>query len=87
MARVNGIAQLSTREELMRRSVVDQKERRTVLVVEIREVYLHCSKAHCGGRNQPFPTFGQMIRDRYKTVVPETLIDFFLRRYARRNQY
>lgn len=96
MMRINGIACITTREDLMQRFVHDGKRPRTVVVIETREVYFHCSKAlrrsdlwnpdkriPKGG----FPTLGQIARDQFNLRVPSQLIDFALDRDAKKNLY
>lgn len=43
--RINGTATVSVHDDLMNRFVVDGKRPRSVIVVDVMEVYLHCSKA------------------------------------------
>lgn len=70
--------------------------RGTVVVIETREVYFHCSKAlrrsdlwnpdkriPKGG----FSTLGQIARDQFKLPVPSRLIDFALNLDAKKNLY
>jgi hypothetical protein len=96
MLRVNGLAAITTDEQLMARFIVDGKRPRSVIVIEAREVYLHCTKAlkradlWNPSRHVPrtaLPSFGQMIRDQLKTFIPARVIDFALRQDAKRNLY
>lgn len=96
MLRVNGIAQISTGEALMERFVHDGKRPRSVVVIEVREAYFHCSKALRRSdlwnpdKRIPagtFPTLGQIARDQFKLLVPAKLIDFALGRDAKKNLY
>ena len=94
MMRINGVAEITTDEGLMARFIHDGHPPRSVIVVETREVYFHCSKAlkrsqlwnptkHIpkGG----FPTLGQIARDQFKVLVPSAVIDFALRQDAKKN--
>jgi len=45
MLRINGIATIATEESLMSRFIHDSRHPRSVVLVETREVYFHCSKA------------------------------------------
>ncbi|NML04702.1 MSMEG_1061 family FMN-dependent PPOX-type flavoprotein [Sphingomonas sp. G-3-2-10] len=96
MMRINGIAAITVDAGLMTRFVHDGKPPRSVIVVETREVYFHCSKAlrrsdlwnpekHVprGG----FPTLGQIAKDQAGLPIPAKLIDFALGRDARKNLY
>jgi len=88
--RLNGLARITTREDLMARFTHEGKRPRSVVLIEIREVYFHCSKAlrrsdlwnpdkrlPKGG----FPTLGQIAKDQFK------LIDFALGQDAKNNLY
>jgi PPOX class probable FMN-dependent enzyme len=96
MLRINGLASVTTHEPLMQRFVHEGKRPRSVVLIEIREVYFHCSKAlkrsdlwnpdkrlPKGG----FPSLGQIARDQFKLLVPAKVIDFALGQDAKRNLY
>lgn len=96
MMRINGIATVTTEPALMERFVHEGKAPRSVVLIETREVYFHCSKAlrrsdlwnpekHVpkGG----FPSLGQIARDQFKLPIPSQLIDFALKRDAKKNLY
>lgn len=96
MLRLNGIASATTRDDLMQRFVHEGKRPRSVVMVEVREVYFHCSKAlrrsdlwnsakHI--KRSEFPTLGQIAKDQLKTVIPAALIDYALARDAKKNLY
>lgn len=96
MLRLNGVASVTTREDLMHRFVHEGKRPRSVILVEVREVYLHCSKALRRSDlwnpdkridRSALPTFGQMAKDQFGTVVPARLLDFALERDAKKNLY
>ncbi|MCF8470011.1 MAG: pyridoxamine 5'-phosphate oxidase family protein [Parvibaculum sp.] len=96
MLRVNGIAETVTDPEMMQRFVVNEKPPRSVMVIEVREVFFHCTKAlkrsslWDASRHVPrdkMPSFGQIIRDQMKLLVPAKLIDMSLRQDAKKNLY
>jgi PPOX class probable FMN-dependent enzyme len=96
MLRVNGIAVTTTAPELMARFTVDGKPPRSVMTIEVKEVYLHCTKALKRSelwntdRHVPravLPSFGQMLRDQMKLAVPAEAIDGALRKDERENLY
>ncbi len=96
MLRVNGIATTTTAPDLMARFVVDGKPPRSVMAIEVKEVYLHCTKAlkrselWNAGKHVPrdaMPSFGQMLRDPMKLAVPAEAIDGALRKDERDNLY
>ena len=71
--RVNGTVEISADEELRGRFAADSRGApRTVLVVTVREAYLHCAKALMRSRlwdpdarvpRDALPTMGEMMRD------------------------
>jgi hypothetical protein len=72
MLRVNGVARISTDTALMERFVAEEKLPLTVMVVEVREAQLHCTKAiKRAGLWDPatqidrhaFPSLGQILHD------------------------
>lgn len=96
MLRLNGIATITIDEGLMQRFIHENKRPRAVIAVEVKEVYMHCSKAlrrselwnpekHIS--RQEFPTFGQIAKDQYKLFVPAKLIDIALDHDAKKNLY
>ena len=94
--RINGTATVSVHEELMNRFVVDGKRPRSVIVVDVVEVYLHCSKALKRSdlwnpdKRIPrtrLPTWGEMLRNQGRAFVPAKLIDFVIGQDAKRNLY
>lgn len=96
MLRVNGTAAISTEPALMERFVVGGKPPLSVMVVTIQEAFLHCTKALVRselwnpGRQVPrdrLPSFGQMIRDQLKLMVPAMLIQAGLKKDERDNLY
>lgn len=96
MMRINGLASISTEESLMLRFVHETKRPRSVVVVETREVYFHCSKAlrraHLWNPEKQlpkgaFPSLGQIARDQFGLPIPARLIDFALKQDAKKNLY
>lgn len=96
MLRINGIAHLTVQADLMERFRHDNKLPRSVIVIETREVYFHCTKAL--KRSQlwnpdvqlakgDFPTLGQISKDQFKTKIPAKVIDLALDRDAKKNLY
>jgi len=84
MLRVNGVASITTEEALLQRFIERGKPPRSVMVVEVREAYLHCSKAlrradlwnpqKAVPRSQ-LPSFGEMLKDQYSLPEPASDID------------
>ncbi|WP_029146789.1 pyridoxamine 5'-phosphate oxidase family protein [Methylophilus sp. 5] len=96
MLRLNGIASITVDEHLMQHFVYEGKRPRAVIVVEVKEVYMHCSKALRRSAlwnpekqltKKNFPSLGQIARDQYKLLVPATLIDLALAQDAKKNLY
>jgi PPOX class probable FMN-dependent enzyme len=96
MLRINGVASITIDEDLMQRFIQDGKRPRSVIVVETREVYLHCTKALKRAElwnpakhvpRSALPSFGQMLREQYRIPLPAAVLDFGLRRDAKRNLY
>jgi len=96
MLRLNGIASITVDEQLMQRFVYEGKRPRAVIVVEVKEVYMHCSKALRRSAlwnpekqltKKDFPSLGQIARDQYKLLTPAKLIDLALAQDAKRNLY
>jgi PPOX class probable FMN-dependent enzyme len=94
--RLNGLARITTREDLMERFTHAKKRPRSVVLVEIREVYFHCSKALRRSdlwnpeKRLPkgaFPTLGHIAKDQFALPIPAKMIDFALEQDARTNLY
>lgn len=94
--RVNGVAHVTTEPELMARFTTDGKPPRSVLLIDVKEAYLHCVKAikRAGLWTQEaqvdratFPTAGQVYRDQLKLEIPGEVIDASLDQDARDNLY
>ena len=96
MLRVNGVAEVTTDPALMERFVVDGKKPRSVMLIEVREVFFHCTKAlKRSGLWDPskqvprnaMPSFGQIIRDQMSLDLAPALIDTALEDDAKKNLY
>lgn len=94
--RINGRAAITVHEELMGRFSVDGKKPRSVIVVDVAEVYLHCSKALRRSDlwnpekkidRSVLPSWGEMLRNQGRTMLPAKLIDFAIGQDAKRNLY
>lgn len=94
--RINGTASISIQDDLLDRFVVGRKRPRSVIIVEVAEVYLHCSKALKRSElwnpekhveRSTLPTWGEMLRNQGRAFVPARLIDFVIRQDAKRNLY
>lgn len=96
MLRINGLASVTVEDALMARFVHEGKRPRSVVKIEVREVYMHCSKAIKRSElwnpekqidRKDFPTLGQIARDQMNLVVPSAVIDLALNEEAKRNLY
>jgi len=94
--RVNGVARLTTDTELMARFTTDGKPPRSVVLIDVKEAYLHCVKAikraglwtqEAQVERATFPTAGQVYRDQLKLEIPGEVIDASLDQDARDNLY
>lgn len=96
LLRVNGFARLTTDEALMKRFEVDGKLPRSVMVIEVKEAYLHCTKALKRSKlwdpasqvsRDAMPTAGAIYRDHLQIDVPAEAIDAGLEQNARDELY
>ena len=96
MLRVNGVAEIVTTPELMERFEFRGKLPRSVMLVHLKEVYIHCTKAlKRSGLWDPskqvdrstLPTAGEMFRDQLKVDFPAKAIDESLEANARDDLY
>jgi PPOX class probable FMN-dependent enzyme len=94
--RVNGVARVTTDAELMARFTADGKLPRSVVLIDVKEAYLHCVKAikraglwtpEAQVNRATFPTAGQVYRDQLKLEIPGEVIDASLDQDARENLY
>ena len=89
--RVNGTVEISGDEELLGRFVADNRGApRTVLVVHVREAYLHCAKALMRSQlwdpdarvpRDALPTMGEMMRDHIGSTDEPEPQDAMVARY------
>jgi PPOX class probable FMN-dependent enzyme len=77
--RVNGIAEIRDDADLKSRFVVDGKTPATVIVVHVKEAYLHCAKAFIRSKlwdpasqvdRSAMPPLGQIIKDQIADDTP-----------------
>jgi hypothetical protein len=77
--RINGLAKITFDEALRERLAVDGKAPRSVMVVSIKAVYMHCAKAFLRSRlwnpegwlpRSAMPTLGEILKDQLS--LPET---------------
>jgi PPOX class probable FMN-dependent enzyme len=96
MLRLNGLARLTTDPALMERFIVHGKLPLSVLVIEVKEVYLHCTKAiRRSGLWNPesrvdrgsFATAGQIFRDHAGLEPEAPAIEAALESNARDHLY
>ncbi len=94
--RINGTASITTEAALMDRFLANGKPPRSVIVIDVVEVYLHCSKALKRSElwnpdkridRSLLPSWGQMLRSQGRAFVPAKLIDFVIGHDAKRNLY
>jgi PPOX class probable FMN-dependent enzyme len=94
--RINGLAHLTTDPALMARFGVDEKPPRSVMVIEVKEAYLHCPKAvRRAGLWNPeaqvdrgaWPSAGEIYRDQLALEVGSAVLDQALEKDARENLY
>lgn len=88
--RVNGLAEIRDDAELKARFAVDGREPATVLVIRVREVYLHCAKALMRSRlwspesvieRSRLPSMGEMLKDHTRSEIPTESQDEMVARY------
>ncbi len=90
--RINGTAEIRDDDDLCARFEVNGKRPTTVIVLKVRETFLHCAKALMRSRlweedakhtDRPLPNIGEMIRDQIgSSEVPES-DDEMIRRYRK----
>lgn len=94
--RANGTARITRDEALMDRFIVNGKSPLSVIVIEVKEIYLHCGKSvRRAGLWNPqaqvdrstFPTAGQIYRDQLALEKEVAAIDEVLNQDARDNLY
>jgi len=96
LLRVNGVGRITTEPALMERFIEQGKPPRSALIVEVKEVYLHCTKAiRRAGLWDParftprdaMPSAGQIYRDQIKLEAPAEAIDQMLEHNAKSELY
>jgi PPOX class probable FMN-dependent enzyme len=96
MLRLNGLARITTEPALLQRFVAGGKLPLSVLVIEVKEVYLHCTKAiRRAGLWKPeaqvdrgaLATAGQIFRDHMALEAEAAEIDAELENDAREHLY
>lgn len=94
--RVNGNAQITTDPVLMNRFLVGGKPPLAVLVVDVKQAYLHCTKAIKRAAlwdptarvdRASYPTAGQVLRDHLTLDEETAVIDKYLEKDARERLY
>jgi uncharacterized protein len=94
--RVNGSAHITTDATLMQRFMTKDKLPLSVIVIEVKEAYLHCGKAirRAGLWNaetqidrRTFPTAGQIYRDQFALEVEAAVMDASFEKDARERLY
>jgi PPOX class probable FMN-dependent enzyme len=94
--RVNGLAQLTTDSNLMQRFVANDKLPLSVIVIEVKEAYLHCGKAiRRAGLwkadvqidRRTYPTAGQIYRDQLALEMEVAVLDAAFEKDARERLY
>lgn len=79
MLRVNGTAEIRDDADLLDRFAIGEKRPATVLVITIREVFLHCAKAVMRSRlwapgaltdRSLLPSMGQMLKEHGRLTAP-----------------
>lgn len=88
--RVNGVAELRDDADLMARFVVDGKPPRLVIVVNVKQSYLHCAKALMRSAlwdertrvpRSAMPSMGEMQRDQIGPHIPAESEEVAVARY------
>jgi hypothetical protein len=96
MLRINGVARLSVEPALMERFEMNGKPPRSVMLVDVKEAYLHCAKAVARSglwkaetqiERSSFPTAGEIFRDQMKLDVPAKAVDEALDENTRTELY
>jgi PPOX class probable FMN-dependent enzyme len=96
MLRINGVARLSVEPALMKRFEMNGKPPRSVMLVDVKEAYLHCAKAVARSglwkaetqiERSSFPTAGEIFRDQMKLDVPAKAVDEALDENTRTELY
>ncbi|NQU60650.1 MAG: pyridoxamine 5'-phosphate oxidase family protein [Rhodospirillales bacterium] len=90
--RINGTAEIHDDDDLCASFEVNGKRPMTVMLVRVRETFLHCAKALMRSRlwqedakhaERPIPTMGEMIRDQIDGSEPPESEEDMARRYRK----
>ncbi|MBC8338514.1 MAG: pyridoxamine 5'-phosphate oxidase family protein [Rhodospirillales bacterium] len=90
--RVNGWAEIRDDDDLRERFEVHAKRPAAVIVVQVRETFLHCAKAlmrshlwehEARHTDRPIPTMGEMIREQTNNPEPPESTEEMIRRYKK----
>ncbi|MWD30172.1 pyridoxamine 5'-phosphate oxidase family protein [Aquicoccus sp. SCR17] len=82
--RINGTARITTDEALCARLAMNDRPALSALVIEVREVYMHCAKAFMRSHlwkpetwpeRGAMPSLGQILRDQIKLAASAEAID------------
>jgi uncharacterized protein len=88
--RLNGKAHISTEAHLMERFDTEGRAMNTCIVIEVREVFLHCAKALMRSKlwsesskieRTNFPTMGQMLKDQLGSPEEAESQEDMIKRY------
>jgi PPOX class probable FMN-dependent enzyme len=94
--RVNGVARITTDAELMNRFLASGKAPLAVIVVDVKQAYLHCTKAikraglwkaESQVDRASYPSAGQVLRDHLALDMKAAAIDEFVEKDARERLY
>jgi len=90
--RVNGTAEIRDDDDLCSRFEVNAKRPAAVIVVQVRETFLHCAKALMRSHlwddgakhtDRPIPTMGEMVRDQLDSEEAPESDEDMIRRYRK----
>ncbi len=90
--RINGQASVSTNSKFIERFHEERKPPKSVIHIQIEELFLHCAKAFMRSQlwdasaqlsKDDFPTIGQMLKDQMNLDGPAETREEMLKRYAK----
>ena len=90
--RINGTAEIHDDDDLSARFEVNGKRPATVIIVDVRETFLHCAKALMRSRlwqddaihtDRPIPSMGEMLREQSGAPAPPESDEDMIRRYQK----
>lgn len=94
--RVNGVAAITRDTSLLNRFIVKNKPPISVIIIEVREIYMHCGKAvkradlwnpDAQVERSVLPSTGKIYRDQLSLDADASAIDGILEEDARDNLY